>query len=294
MTKAINKSLIERCMMVLSCVLSFLFLGSSVLCQEVAPATTQTIVMEVVPESGCPVEITGARTELGFDSFSVPVFGKTYIDYKNSGEKAINAVKFRVRYLDQNGATRGTFHANDEAFVPQGGLASGKFAHYKLRPNIHSAKIRVLAIKFSDGSTWESVRMKAIQKAQQEGKEIDADDEAADKQSVAPAPVKTEPANPPASATPSQEPAALPATQAPAKEPLSATPATVVPATAAPAATTPVTTPITPVEEPYQSSPVSTSAPSTSEPAKPMVEEEPLSATPKAMPIKKNGDPFSQ
>lgn len=278
MTKAISKSLIKRCMVVLSFVSSSLVVGNSVVAQEVAPASTQTIVMEVVPESGCPVEITGARTELGFDSFSVPVFGKTYIDYKNSGEKAINAVKFRVRYLDQNGATRGTFHANDEAFVPQGGIASGKFAHYKLRPNVHQAKIRVLAIKFSDGSTWESVRLKDIQKAQQEGKEIDAEDEAADKQSVAPAPVKTEPAAPPESAAP--------ATVAP----VTAEPVTNAPVTAVPATTVPATS----VQEPVVSSPVSTTPAQAAEPSKPMVEEEPLSATPQAMPIKKNADPFNQ
>lgn len=231
--------------------------------QEITPFTTQTIAMDVVPESGCPVEITGGRTELGFDSFGLPVFGKTYIDYKNVSDKAINAVKFRVRYLDKNGASRGTFHANDEAFVPQGGLAGGKFAHYKLRSNIHQAKIRVLAVKFSDGSMWESVRMKDIQKAQQEGKEIDADDDAADKA----APVKTQ-ENPPAS-QPVQEskPVEAPAETAPAVQ--------------------------TPAQEPVSGPPVSTPPPQAETKSAP-VEEEPLSATPKSLPLNKKADPFSQ
>lgn len=249
--------------------------------QEITPFTTQTIAMDIVPETGCPVEITGGRTELGFDSFGLPVFGKTYIDYKNVSDKAINAVKFRVRYLDKNGASRGTFHANDEAFVPQGGLAVGKFAHYKLRSNTHQAKIRVLAVKFSDGSMWESVRMKDIQKAQQEGKEIDAEDDAADKVN----PAKTEQPTPPTS---------LPAQESKPVEPMTATPTTNAPVEVAPASQTPVKESVSspPVSSPPDSSPVSTQAPVETKVAP--VEEEPLSATPKSLPLNKKGDPFSQ
>ncbi len=260
--------------------------------QEITPFTTQTIAMDVVPETGCPVEITGGRTELGFDSFGLPVFGKTYIDYKNVSDKAINAVKFRVRYLDKSGASRGTFHANDEAFVPQGGLAGGKFAHYKLRSNIHQAKIRVLAVKFSDGSMWESVRMKDIQKAQQEGKEIDADDDAADKA----APVKTQekpPASEPVQESKPVEPTS--ATPAPQAEPLTATPSTIAPAEAVPASQTPASA--TQAQEPVSSQPVATpavSTPPSAESKSAPVEEEPLSATPKSLPLNKKADPFSQ
>ncbi len=291
MTEAKIKSLNKRCIVVFSFLVSLaLFLGvDSVLAQEgMQAANTQTIVMEVVPEPGCPVEITGGRTELGFDSFGLPVFGKTYIDYKNAGEKAISAVKFRVRYLDKAGASRGTFHANDEAFVPQGAAASGKFAHYKLRSNIQQAKIRVLAIKFSDGSTWESVRMKEIHKAQQEGRDLDADDEASDKQT----------ANPPV--TPAVQPAS-----APAVEPVMATPAQPPAAPVSePITATPAQPPAAPMSEPVTATPAQPSAPANSappvtqpvsEPAKSAqpVEEEPLSATPQALPMKKGGDPFS-
>gem|GEM_PF-1782193 len=232
-------------------------------------ANTQTIVMEVVPEPGCPVEITSARTELGMDSFGLPVFGKTYIDYKNGSDKAINAVKFRVRYLDQAGASRGTFHANDEAFVPQGAPASGKFAHYKLRKNIQQAKIRVLAVKFSDGTSWESARFKEIMKAQEEGKELEHDDEA---------PAASQPAPPTNKPVVPVEPAVKPAEPAtPAIEPL----------TAAPAAK-----PAEPAIEPLTAKPAE-AAPASPAPASKPVEEEPLSATPQALPLKKNTDAFS-
>ncbi len=282
----------------------FLGVGSVVAQEGMQAANTQTIVMEVVPEPGCPVEITGGRTELGFDSFGLPVFGKTYIDYKNAGEKAINAVKFRVRYLDKAGASRGTFHANDEAFVPQGATASGKFAHYKLRSNIQQAKIRVLAIKFSDGSTWESVRMKEIHKAQQEGRDVDADDEALDKQTsnppVAPAAQPAPPAAKPVTATPA--PAVEPVTSAPAQpptapaaEPLTAAPAQPVSAPAAePLTATPAQPSAPAISAPQEAAPPPASQPA-SEPAKSAqpVEEEPLSATPQALPLKKGSDPFS-
>jgi len=129
----------------------FVFQGAAAYAQALAQegmqaANTQTIVMEFVPETGCPVEVTNARTELGFDSFGLPVFGKTYIDYKNASDKAINAVKFRVRYLDQTGASRGTFHANDEAFLTAGAATDGTNAPYNSCKNIPAAKTCVFAV----------------------------------------------------------------------------------------------------------------------------------------------------
>lgn len=288
--EARTKSLNKRFMICLSLVVS-IFLASSVTSsawsqEGMQAANTQTISMDVVPEPGCPVEVTGARTELGFDSFGLPVFGKTYIDYKNGGDKAISAVKFRVRYLDQNGVSRGTFHANDEAFVPQGAMASGKFAHYKLRKNIHQGKIRVLAVKFSDGTAWESVRMKEIMKAQEEGKELEHDD---DGPAIAPTAsgTKSEVVTP----TPEVQPA-----QAVKQEPAPTPTPTVETPPAQPVQPVQSTQPVEPLTaKPVEAPPVAPSAsPPETKPAKEMVEEEPLSATPQALPLKKNADAFGE
>lgn len=88
---------------------------------------------------------------------------RIYADYKNISQRSIQAVKFRVRFVDAEGVERGTFHAVDSAFVAPGGTKAHKWKRdFTLDPRVVAMKIRVLQVKYSEGGDWTSVKMQEL------------------------------------------------------------------------------------------------------------------------------------
>ena len=114
--------------------------------------------VECVAEEGCPVSITSARDELDLDLFGAPLASRLYIDYKNVSDRTITGAKFRIRYTDASGKDRGTYHAPQAVMVNPGSSSSEKWRHERVDPRTTETKIRVLFVKFADGSTWQSTK----------------------------------------------------------------------------------------------------------------------------------------
>lgn len=123
---------------------------------------------QFVLEEGCPVEVSSAKTQMEVDPFGTPCACRVYIDYRNIGEKPVNGVKFRLGYVDIDGKIGGLFHAPDGKLVSPGGQASGKWRGEKVSPTTKLVKIRVLLVRFSDGSLWKSQKLEALE-AQENG-----------------------------------------------------------------------------------------------------------------------------
>ncbi|MBI4533530.1 MAG: hypothetical protein HY711_06245 [Candidatus Melainabacteria bacterium] len=117
---------------------------------------------EFVSEPGCPVAISSARTQFELDPFAAPLAARLYIEYSNNGEKPISAVKFRVRFTDESGHDLGTLHAGHVAQIAPGGSSSEKWRHEKVNPKTTEVKIRVLVIRYRDGSTWQSSKTQQV------------------------------------------------------------------------------------------------------------------------------------
>ena len=149
----------------------FLFLGCSLPINAQSSQRTKAIESAFYPEPGCPVEVTSIRSVLEVDPFEAPIASRVYITYKNISPKTIKAVKFRVRFSDGSGQNKGTFHAPDGSPM---GVAPGSTRSKKwrkeggLRPDIQKFKVRVLVVKYADGSIWESIRMKQLKQKMQE------------------------------------------------------------------------------------------------------------------------------
>ncbi len=114
---------------------------------------------EFIAESGCPVAVTGVRTELDIDPFDAPIDARIYIDYKNIGQQTISGAKFRVRLTDNSGNDLGTFHAPDGAVLAPGQESTQKFRREKIDPRTSCMKIRVLMVKYADGQLWQSAKL---------------------------------------------------------------------------------------------------------------------------------------
>ncbi len=127
-----------------------------------AQDTVRKLNVESVSEDGCPVAVAQARTELDLDPFGAPRDARIYVDYKNTSEKAIAAVKFRVRFYDQDGKDRGTFHAPDARAVEPAGQGAQKWRLDRIDPRTAMVKMRVLEVRFADGSSWQSVKMSEV------------------------------------------------------------------------------------------------------------------------------------
>lgn len=108
------------------------------------------------------MEVTGSKVDLEVDSFDAPIAARVYLDYRNVSSKVINAVKFRVGYIDGENKVRGTFHAPDGNVVGPGSSASQKWRGERVDPRVKSIKIRALQVKFADGTLWESAKMNAV------------------------------------------------------------------------------------------------------------------------------------
>ena len=114
----------------------------------------------ILKEDGCPVDIVSAKTLLDFNTFGTPEASRVYITYKNVSAKNIFSVNFRVRFTDNAGADLGTFQGSRTCTVLPDGESSEKWRKEAvLNPKISSYKVRVLQIKFEDGSQWESSAM---------------------------------------------------------------------------------------------------------------------------------------
>lgn len=102
------------------------------------------------------------RVDLDLDAFDAPMTARIYIDYKNIADRPIAGVKFRIRFSDDSGKDRGTFHAADAAVLVPGEARSQKWKHERIDPRSTVLKVRVLKVKFADGSEWLSNKVSEI------------------------------------------------------------------------------------------------------------------------------------
>jgi hypothetical protein len=122
----------------------------------------RSITTEFVPEDGCPVSVVDAKAILDVDSFDAPFDARIYISYKNISDRPISAAKFRVRFCDATGAEVNTFQASDSSNLGPGQDCTQKWKKEPLNPRVASVKMRVLLIKYSDGSVWQSAKMQEL------------------------------------------------------------------------------------------------------------------------------------
>ena len=126
------------------------------------PGKVRSLDVEFVPEPGCPVAVTNGRAELDLDPFDVPIDARIYIDYKNISQRAISAVKFRLRFTDPEMKDRGTWHAPDMELLAPGATGTEKWKHEKIDPRATALKVRILQVKYQDNSSWMSVKMSEL------------------------------------------------------------------------------------------------------------------------------------
>lgn len=126
------------------------------------PGKVRSLDVEFVPEPGCPVAVTNGRAELDLDPFDVPIDARIYIDYKNISQRAISAVKFRLRFTDPEMKDRGTWHAPDMELLAPGATGTEKWKHEKIDPRATALKVRILQVKYQDNSNWMSVKMSEL------------------------------------------------------------------------------------------------------------------------------------
>jgi hypothetical protein len=125
---------------------------------------------QIVGEPGCPVEMVGASTEMELDPFGAPVAARHYIDYRNAGNRPIVAVKFRIGYVGADGKINQPYvNGDDQQQLDPGQMGSKKWRGDKVDPRTTAVKIRVLKVKFADGSVWESVKLNETNSQQQSG-----------------------------------------------------------------------------------------------------------------------------
>jgi hypothetical protein len=136
------------CLLIAACLL--MILAVPAFCQDLRPLKS-----EFLTESGCPVDAADTpRAELEFDAEKKPIAARQYLDYKNISQKVIVAVKFRIGFVDAKGM------ATVFSGVETQQLSPGQSAWQRWRSDLSapakSAKIRVLAVKFADGTIWQS------------------------------------------------------------------------------------------------------------------------------------------
>ena len=167
---SVKRQFIGRCSLWLVLTVSTMLLPQLILllvhCSSVYAQSGQkvrSISCEFVPEEQCPVEMASVRCELDLDPFDAPMSSRIYADYKNSSQRSISAVKFRIRFVDAEGTERGTFHAVDSAYVAAGGTKGHKWKRdFTLDPRVVAMKVRVLQVKYAEGGDWQSVKMQEL------------------------------------------------------------------------------------------------------------------------------------
>lgn len=108
------------------------------------------------------MQVVSAKTELEIDPIGTPIACRIYLDFKNTSAKTVNGVKFRIGYIDGEEKIRGTFHAPDGHILEPGAQASAKWRGDKVDPRTAYLLIRVLVARYSDGSSWESEKIKDL------------------------------------------------------------------------------------------------------------------------------------
>ena len=108
------------------------------------------------------MEVVKATTTLEIDPIGTPMACRIYIDYKNVSTKTLSGVKFRIGYIDAEEKVRGTFHAPHGQLLAPGATAQEKWRGGNIDPRTNSVMIRVLVAKYSDGTIWESEKMKGL------------------------------------------------------------------------------------------------------------------------------------
>src|SRR5580658_7988516 len=81
------------------------------------PEKVRSLPSQNVQEPGCPITVSAARTELDLDPFDAPVDARVYVTWRNVSNRQVEAVKFRVRLVDNTGQELRTFQAPDAGLV---------------------------------------------------------------------------------------------------------------------------------------------------------------------------------
>ena len=134
----------------------FGYKGQYVMAQE----KVRSLTAEIYPESGCPVEVTLAKTDLDLDPFDAPIDARIYITYKNASSRPVSAVKFRIRFTNETGRDLGTFQAPDGFMLGPGMERTQKWKQERVDSRMNALKVRVLMVRFADDSLWESVKVR--------------------------------------------------------------------------------------------------------------------------------------
>ncbi len=122
--------------------------------------------VEFVPEAGSPITVSNVRADMKLDPAGNPVAAITSIEYRNTSQKPILAARFRIRYYDQSGKTRGTQQAMNVERVEPGATGSQKWPTRGIDPTITSVKIRLLTANWPGGEEWQSAKMPELFKSQ--------------------------------------------------------------------------------------------------------------------------------
>jgi hypothetical protein len=141
---------------------SFLYLSGGQAALAQAQPELRNVTNQFRTEAGCPVQVVSAKTELEIDPLGAPMACRIYIDYKNVSAKTVNGAKFRIGYIDGQEQIRGSFHAPDGHIIEPGGVVHQKWRGDKVDPRTAYVLIRCLAARYSDGSMWESEKMKDL------------------------------------------------------------------------------------------------------------------------------------
>ncbi|PWU00439.1 MAG: hypothetical protein C5B53_04090 [Candidatus Melainabacteria bacterium] len=88
---------------------------------------------------------------------------RVYLDYRNESAKTVEAVKFRFRLEDDQGEHKRNYQASDTHIVPPGESAQERLRREGIPPQAKRMLLRVLQIRFSDQTTWQSTHMPADQ-----------------------------------------------------------------------------------------------------------------------------------
>lgn len=122
------------------------------------------ITIDFVKEAGCPIVTTDSNTRavLDLDPFGAPKDARIYISFKNNSERPVAAVKFRLRYVNTRGEDLGTFHAAQAVILGPGAEARGKWKGTRIHPDTCALKLRVLQVRYSDGTQWNSVKTESL------------------------------------------------------------------------------------------------------------------------------------
>lgn len=149
------------CQILVSTAAMALALITPIGCAQAATAPEfKRVRTEVIAEPGCPIVIGASpRAQFEMDTSGYPVAAREYISYKNVSAKTITAIKVRIGFVGEDGMAT-VFQGSDEQTIPPNGIASQKW-RTQVGSQARGIKLRVLAVKFDDGTTWQSEKITA-------------------------------------------------------------------------------------------------------------------------------------